>query len=156
MREAGTVHVGGDEEEVLAATAAAHREWPERPFLLFGLQSIADPTRAPAGSHTAWAYTHGPAGDRTADGERVADRVEAQVERFAPGFRDRILARHEVGVPALDQLVFRPLPSLAPYRTPVGGLYLGSAATFPGGAAHGVPGHAAARLALAEARLRRW
>ena len=175
VREAGTVHVGGDEEEVLAATAAAHREWPERPFLLFGQQSIADPTRAPAGSHTAWAYTHGPAGDRTADGERVADRVEAQVERFAPGFRDRILARHVLspadlerrnanlvagdvagGSTALDQLVFRPLPSLAPYRTPVGGLYLGSAATFPGGAAHGVPGHAAARLALAEARLRRW
>ena len=116
-----------------------------------------------------------PAGDRTADGERVADRVEAQVERFAPGFRNRILARHVLspadlerrnanlvagdvagGSTALDQLVFRPLPSLAPYRTPVGGLYLGSAATFPGGAAHGVPGHAAARLALAEARLRRW
>jgi phytoene dehydrogenase-like protein len=101
--------------------------------------------------------------------------VEAQVERFAPGFRDRILARHVMG-PAdlerrdanlvggdvgggsysLDQVLFRPVPSASPYRTPIGGLYLGSAATFPGGAVHGVPGHAAARVALAEARLRRW
>jgi phytoene dehydrogenase-like protein len=99
--------------------------------------------------------------------------MEAQVERFAPGFRDLILARHvqgpsdmearnanlvggDVGAGSyeLDQVVFRPVPSLAPYRTPVRGLYLGSASTFPGGAVHGVPGHAAARLALAEARWR--
>jgi phytoene dehydrogenase-like protein len=101
--------------------------------------------------------------------------MEAQVERFAPGFRDRILARHvlapdelqqrdanlvggDVGAGSytLDQTVFRPLPSLSPYRTPVRGLYLGSASTFPGGAVHGVPGDAAARVALAEARLRRF
>jgi phytoene dehydrogenase-like protein len=98
--------------------------------------------------------------------------MEAQVERFAPGFRERILARHVLGPAdlearnanlvggdvgggsyALDQVIFRPVPSLAPYRTPLRGLYIGSAATFPGGAVHGVPGHAAARLALAEARL---
>jgi phytoene dehydrogenase-like protein len=100
--------------------------------------------------------------------------MEAQVERFAPGFRERILARHVLspgdfqrrnanlvggdvggGSYSLDQVIFRPVPSLAPYRTPVRGLYLGSAAAFPGGAVHGVPGRAAARLALAEARIRR-
>jgi len=98
--------------------------------------------------------------------------MEAQVERFAPGFRERILARHVLGPAdlearnanlvggdvgggsyALGQVLFRPVPSLAPYRTPVRGLYIGSAATFPGGGVHGVPGHAAARLALAEARV---
>jgi phytoene dehydrogenase-like protein len=164
-RGAGTVHVGGSDEEVLGATL-------ERPFLLLGQQSVADPTRAPAGKHTAWAYTHGP---KDADYSGVAEHVEAQVERFAPGFRDLILARHvqspadlqrrnanlvhgDVGAGsyALDQVVFRPVPSLAPYRTPVRGLYLGSASAFPGGAVHGVPGHAAARLALAESRLTPW
>jgi phytoene dehydrogenase-like protein len=142
-----------------------------------GQQSLADPSRAPEGKHTAWAYTHGPhrTVDWTAEQDRHVERIEQQVERFAPGFRDLILARHVMG-PAdlerrdpnlvdgdvgggsysLDQVVFRPVPSLSPYRTPLGGLYLGSAATFPGGAVHGVPGHAAARVALAEARLRRW
>jgi phytoene dehydrogenase-like protein len=146
-RGAGTVHLDGG-----------------GPFAILGQQSLADPSRAPAGKHTAWAYSHDPAAG--------AGGIEAHVERFAPGFRDRILARHvqgpadlerrnanlvggDVGAGsyALDQVVFRPLPSLAPYRTPVRGLYLGSASTFPGGAVHGVPGHAAARLALLERRL---
>jgi phytoene dehydrogenase-like protein len=148
---------------------------PERPFMLLGQQSLADPSRAPAGKHTAWAYTHGPQSlDWGSEQDRHVERMEAQVERFAPGFRDLILARHVLG-PAdlqrrnanlvggdvgggsysLDQVIFRPVPSLAPYRTPLRGLYLGSAATFPGGAVHGVPGRAAARLALAEARVRR-
>jgi phytoene dehydrogenase-like protein len=173
-REAGTVHVGGDEAEVLEATSA-HAALPERPFLLLGQQSLHDPSRAPSGRHTAWAYTHGPQGvDWAAETERHVERVEAQVERFAPGFRDRVLARHVMGPGdlerrdgnltggdvgggsyTLDQTVFRPLPSLSPYRTPVRGLYLGSASTFPGGAVHGVPGHAAARIALTEARVRR-
>jgi phytoene dehydrogenase-like protein len=173
-REAGTVHLGGSAPEVLRATAIRD-DLPERPFMLLGQQSLADPSRAPAGKHTAWAYTHGPQSlDWEAERERHVERMEAQVERFAPGFRDLILARHVLG-PAdlqarnanllggdvgggsytLDQVVFRPVPSLAPYRTPVRGLYLGSAATFPGGAVHGVPGHAAARLALTEARVRR-
>jgi phytoene dehydrogenase-like protein len=176
-REAGTVHVGGSASEVLQATAtasAAGGGLPERPFMLLGQQSLADPARAPAGRHTAWAYTHGlPTVDWQRERERHVERMEAQVERFAPGFRERILARHVLGPAelerrnanlvggdvgggsyALDQVIFRPVPSLAPYRTPVRGLYLGSAATFPGGAVHGVPGHAAARLALAEARVR--
>jgi phytoene dehydrogenase-like protein len=176
-REAGTVHVGGDDTEVQRATTPdPGGALAERPFLLLGQQSLFDRTRAPAGGHTAWAYTHGP---QDADWERgtevMVERVEAQVERFAPGFGERILARHVLGPAdlearnanlvggdvgggsyALDQLVFRPVPSLAPYRTPVRGLYLGSASTFPGGAVHGVPGRAAARFALAEARLRRF
>jgi phytoene dehydrogenase-like protein len=173
---AGTVHVAGGEEEMLATMKRAGEGLPERPFLLLGQQSVADPTRAPAGKHTAWAYTHGP--QRGVDweaelGEHVA-RMEAQVERYAPGFRELILARSVLGPPELerlnaslvggdvgggsyrlDQVVFRPVPSLSPYRTPVDGLYLGSAATFPGGAVHGVPGDAAARAALADARRRR-
>lgn len=175
-REAGTVHVGGSAAEVLTSTALTDDGLRERPFMLLGQQSLADPSRAPAGKHTAWAYTHAPQSgiDWVAEQDRHVERMEAQVERFAPGFRDLILARHVLG-PAdlqrrnanliggdvgggsysLDQMIFRPVPSLAPYRTPLRGLYLGSAATFPGGAVHGVPGRAAARLALAEARLRR-
>jgi phytoene dehydrogenase-like protein len=171
-RIAGTVHVGGDEAEVLEATSASAR-LPERPFMLLGQQTIADPSRAPAGKHTAWAYTHGLHSiDWPAETEAHVERMEAQIERFAPGFRDLILARHVLaprelqrrnqnliggdvggGSYALDQVIFRPVPTLIPYRTPLRGLYLGSAATFPGGAVHGVPGRAAARLALAEARL---
>jgi phytoene dehydrogenase-like protein len=173
-REAGTVHVGGSAAEVLQSTAT-HTGLPERPFMLVGQQSIADSSRAPAGKHTAWAYTHGPHSvDWEAESERHVERMEAQVECFAPGFRERILARHLLGPAelearnanlvggdvgggsyALRQVIFRPVTSLAPYRTPVRGLYIGSAATFPGGAVHGVPGHAAARLALVEARLAR-
>lgn len=173
-REAGTVHVGGPAAEVLRVTAM-RSGLPERPFMLVGQQSLADPSRAPAGKHTAWAYTHGPhAIDWDAESERHVERMENQLERFAPGFRDRVLARHVLrpseferrnanlvggdvggGSYTLDQVIFRPVASLAPYRTPVRGLYLCSAAAFPGGAVHGVPGHAAARLALAEARIAR-
>jgi phytoene dehydrogenase-like protein len=174
-RGAGTVHVGGDEPELLNALQAAHRGLAERPFLLLGQQSLADPSRAPEGQHTAWAYTHGARSmaDRLA-APALVDAIEAQVERYAPGFRDRILARHVLG-PAdlqrrnanldggdvgggsyeLRQAVFRPVPKLTPYATSVRGLYLGSAATFPGGAVHGVPGDAAARALLRARRLRR-
>ena len=174
---AGTVHVGGSEDELVATIAASARGLPERPFLLLGQQTVADPSRAPDGKHTAWAYTHGPqAGvDWARELDRHVERMEAQVERYAPGFRDRILARHVLG-PAglqernrnlvggdvgggtyrLDQVIFRPVPSLSPYRTPLRGLYLGSSAVFPGGAVHGVPGDAAANAALAdESALRR-
>ncbi len=174
VRQAGTVHILGSHPQVLQGTLIAGR-LPERPFMLLGQQSIADPSRAPDGNHTAWAYTHGPISvDWSIERDRQVQRMEEEVERFAPGFRERILARHVLG-PAdlqarnanlvhgdvgggsnsLDQLFFRPLPSLIPYRTPVRGLYLGSAATFPGGGVHGVPGDAAARLALLEARVTR-
>ncbi|WP_205699401.1 NAD(P)/FAD-dependent oxidoreductase [Conexibacter sp. SYSU D00693] len=175
-RRAGTVHVGGEEHEVLRDTEVSGPHLPEQPFMLLGQQTVADPTRAPAGKHTAWAYTHGPQGRGwPKDLEQEVERMEARIEQFAPGFRDRIKARHVMGPDdlfhrdanlhggdvgagsyALDQVVFRPLPSLTPYRTPIRGLYLCSAATFPGGAVHGVPGAAAAKLALSEARLRRF
>jgi phytoene dehydrogenase-like protein len=173
-RLAGTVHVCGPAPEMIAA----HRqlgagELPDRPFVLFGQQSVADPSRAPDGKHTGWGYTRAPRDiDWSQHTDAHVDRVEAQVERFAPGFRDRILARHVMvprdlsarnanlvsgdvggGTYALDQLIFRPVPSLLPYRTPVRGLYLGSASAFPGGAVHGIPGAAAARYALMESRL---
>jgi phytoene dehydrogenase-like protein len=164
-RSAGTVHVGGGESDVRRALACAQTGLPERPFLLLGQQSLADPTRAPEGRHTAWAYTHAPAAGL--DQDLAVERIEAQVERFAPGFRDRILARHVLGPHALaardanlaggdvgggsyrlPQVVFRPVPGLSPYTTPVRGLVIGSAATFPGGGVHGIPGDAAARAAL--------
>ncbi len=172
-RRAGTVHVGGAETEVLDATTNVSG-LPGRPFLLLGQQSLADPGRAPAGKHTAWAYTHGPQTvDWPAEQDRHAERVEAQIERFAPGFRDLILARHLLGPfdlerrdanliggdvgggsYTLDQVIFRPVVKLNPYSTPLRGLYMAGAATFPGGAVHGVPGHTAARLALTRERLR--
>lgn len=172
VRRAGTVHVGGDASEIRHALLEVEAgRMADRPFLLSGQQSIADATRAPEGKHTAWAYTHVP---KVFDLDAAIEAVEAQIERFAPGFRDLVLGRHVLapsgleernanlvggdvggGSYALDQLVFRPLPSLSPYRTPLRGLYLGSASTFPGGAVHGVPGNAAAKAALADARLRR-
>jgi phytoene dehydrogenase-like protein len=173
-RRAGTIHVGGTVAELRAALReVAAGRLPEQPFLLCGQQSIADPSRAPAGKHTAWAYSHTPPGvDWSRERERFADTIERQVERFAPGFRERVLARHilapedlerrnrnlvggDVGAGsyAMDQLVFRPVPSLRPYATPVRGLYIGSASAFPGAAVHGVPGYAAAKAALRGARL---
>ena len=93
-REAGTVHVGGEEAEVLEALSPVGTELHEKPFMLLGQQSLADPSRAPAGKHTAWAYMHGPQEADWANGtERQVERMEAQVERFAPGFRELILAR---------------------------------------------------------------
>jgi phytoene dehydrogenase-like protein len=172
-REAGTVHVGGSTRELLASTSFT-AGLPARPFMILGQQSLADPSRAPAGKHTAWAYARAPQHgvDWSVERARHVQRMEALIERFAPGFRELILARHVLtpadlerrnanlpggdvggGSYALDQLVFRPVPSLVPYRTPLRGLYLGSAATFPGGGVHGVPGRAAARVALAEARV---
>jgi phytoene dehydrogenase-like protein len=169
VRGAGTVHVGGGEAELRRSATTAATGLPDAPALLLGQQSVADPTRAPAGKHTAWAYTHGPARgiDWARETARHVERTEAQVERFAPGFRDRILARHVLGPADLEarnanlvggdvgggsyrlrQVVFRPLPTASPYRTTLRGLFLGSAAAFPGGAVHGVPGDAAARAAL--------
>ena len=154
----------------LGATAA----WPSTRSCSSASRSSPTRRARPAGKHTAWAYTHGPRGvDWERRAPRFAERIEAQVERFAPGFRDRILARHVLspGRPraarreprrrrrrraaatrSTSSSSARCRPS-APYRTPVRGLYLGSASTFPGGAVHGVPGHAAARVALLESRL---
>jgi phytoene dehydrogenase-like protein len=171
---AATVHVGGTFEEIADAEARVDRgQHPERPFVLLAQPSLFDGSRAPAGRHTGWAYCHVPNGS-TVD---MGDRIEAQVERFAPGFRSRILARHAMG-PAdferynasyvggdinggrqdLRQLFTRPVARLVPYATPVAGLYLCSSATPPGGGVHGLCGYWAARAALrglARRRIRR-
>ena len=157
-----TVHLGGTLEEVAAAELAPWEgRTAERPFVLLTQPSLFDPTRAPAGKHTAWGYCHVPNGS-TLD---MTDRIESQVERFAPGFRDLILARHVMtpawveqhnanlvggdingGVLDLSQTVFRPTRRL--YSTPVKGLYICSSATPPGGGVHGMCGYHAARRAL--------
>ena len=175
-RAAGTVHVGGGAKEIARAVAEVELgEWPERPFLLTGSQTVADSTRAPEGKHTAWAYTHTPGLGTPGEVEAHVERMEAQMERFAPGFGARVLGRHvqspadierhnpnlkagDVGAGSysLDQVVFRPVPKLSPYRTPIANLYIGSASAFPGGAVHGVPGNAAARACHADARVRRY
>jgi phytoene dehydrogenase-like protein len=162
--EASTVHVGGTLEEIAAAEAAVWRgEHPERPFVLVCQQSQLDPTRAPPGKHTGYAYCHVPAGS-TVD---VGAQIERQIERFAPGFRERILARHVItpadlerdnpnyvggaitgGVADIFQLFTRPVARLDPYRTPHPRLYLCSASTPPGGGVHGMCGYHAARSAL--------
>ncbi len=175
-RGAGTLHIGGGTRELTEGIAQENLgELPERPFMLAAQPTVADPSRAPEGSHTLWAYTHVPHGvDWQHHAEAHVGRMEAQVERFAPGFRELILGKHvltpgdleirnrnlvggdvNAGSQAPDQLFFRPLPSLSPYRTPLRGLYIGSASTFPGGAVHGVPGDAAARAALTDLKLRR-
>ena len=165
---AATVHLGGALEEVVASEAAPSRGTVhERPFVLFVQPTLFDDSRAPAGKHTAWAYCHVPNG-YTQD---VSDKIERQVERFAPGFRERILARSVIdpadlqrrnanliggdingGMMDLRQVFARPVARLTPYRTPLRGVYLCSASTPPGGGVHGMCGHHAARAALAELR----
>jgi phytoene dehydrogenase-like protein len=168
---AGTVHLGGTAEEIAASerTPWAGRV-SERPFVLLAQPTLFDPSRAPEGKHVGWAYCHVPSGST----EDLAARVEAQVERFAPGFRELILARHartaadlehenrndvggdlNGGAATVGQLLFRPTRSLVPYRTPVGGLYLCSASTPPGGGVHGMGGYSAALVALADLGVRR-
>ncbi|MCX6463558.1 MAG: NAD(P)/FAD-dependent oxidoreductase [Pseudonocardiales bacterium] len=161
---AGTVHLGGTFAEVAAAERdVAQGRHPERPFVLGVQATVADPTRAPAGKHTFWAYCHVPHGS----GVDMTAAVETQVERFAPGFRDRVLARHAMGPAALEahdanevggdiaggaadwrQFVSRPVLARDPWRTPVPGVYLCSASTPPGGGAHGMGGWSAAGRAL--------
>jgi phytoene dehydrogenase-like protein len=164
-RRAGTVHVIGDYAEIsLAERLVAHGVMPERPFVLVGQQYLADPTRSSGGRNPLYAYAHVPAG-YTGDASAA---IESQIERFAPGFRDRILARHVrtttqmethnpnyvggdvvTGANTARQLVFRPRVALNPYTIGVPGVYLCSAATPPGAGAHGMCGYNAAQTALA-------
>jgi phytoene dehydrogenase-like protein len=159
----GTVHLGGSLAEIAASEAAVGRgEVSERPFVILAQASLFDATRAPEGKHTVWAYCHVPNGS-TID---MTDAIESQIERFAPGFRERVLARRAVGPAELEaydanyvggdinsgiadirQLVFRPWPALDPYRLGYG-LYLCSSSTPPGGGVHGMSGWHAARSAL--------
>ncbi len=138
---------------------------PETPFVLVAQPSVVDPTRAPAGQHTLWGYCHVPNGSDV----DMSERIEAQIERFAPGFRDLILARAvrtaaeaekynpnllggdvNGGAMTLRQTAFRPVPRWNPYKTPLAGVYLCSASTPPGGGVHGMCGVAAAEVALRE------
>ena len=170
-RQAGTVHVGGTLEEVATSEAevAAGRH-PERPFCLVAQAGVVDPSRAPDGQHTLWAYCHVPSGSSV----DMTERIEAQIERFAPGFRDLVLARATKtaaeteranpnyvggditgGMATLRQTVFRPTVRWDNYRTSSPGLYLCSASTPPGGGVHGMCGYGAARAALADMSRRR-
>jgi phytoene dehydrogenase-like protein len=154
-RRAGTVHVGGT-VEVLERQTAQRREGrlAEHPFLLVGQQSLADPTRAPAGRHTLWAYSLVPARLRWAqEREALADRYEEEVERHAPGFRELILERAvhgplDVTGGANDLVHVVRRPTLRAHSTPVRGLVLGGASTPPGGGVHGACGANAARAVL--------
>ena len=163
-REASTVHLGGTLEEIAAGEAAMFRgEHPERPYVLLCQQSELDPSRAPEGKHTGYAYCHVPGGS-TVD---MTEAIENQVERFAPGFKDRILARHPMnthdfhrynpnyvggaitgGVADVFQLFTRPVARLDPYTTPNARVFICSASTPPGGGVHGMCGYHAAQSAL--------
>ncbi|MCA1727882.1 MAG: NAD(P)/FAD-dependent oxidoreductase [Actinobacteria bacterium] len=161
---AATVHVGGTLDEISTGeTAVSRGGHPEHPFVLLAQHSLFDASRAPEGKHTVWAYCHVPNGS-TFD---MTERIERQIERFAPGFRDRILAKSTMG-PAdlqrinanhvggdingglqdLRQLFTRPVVRLTPYSTPAKGLYICSSSTPPGGGVHGMCGYFAARAAL--------
>jgi phytoene dehydrogenase-like protein len=163
-RRSATVHVGGTMDEIARAERdVARGSHPERPFVLLAQPSLFDDTRAPTGRHTAWAYCHVPNGSAV----DMTSAVEAQIERFAPGFCDRVLARHTMtssmmerynanyvggdingGLTDLRQFIARPRLSLHPWVTPVDGLYMCSSSTPPGGGVHGMCGWHAAREVL--------
>jgi phytoene dehydrogenase-like protein len=161
---AATVHLGGSLDEITESERQVWRgEHPERPYMILAQQSLFDPSRAPAGKHTAWAYCHVPNGSTRC----MTAEMEAQIERFAPGFRETIVARHiftaadmesynpnyvggdiNSGVQDLAQFFTRPVARRVPYSTPLKGVYLCSASTPPGGGVHGMCGYYAARAAL--------
>jgi phytoene dehydrogenase-like protein len=150
-------------EIVASEDAIAEGRSPQRPYVLVAQQSLFDPTRAPAGKHTLWAYCHVPAGCD----EDMTERIESQIERFAPGFRDLVLARHRFSPAELEQynenyvggdiaggsheglqLILRPAPVPSPYRTSDPRLFICSASTPPGAGVHGMCGYFAAQAAL--------
>jgi phytoene dehydrogenase-like protein len=166
--QAGTVHLGGTLDEIVRSEHdVVNGRHPESPYVLLAQQTLFDPTRAPEGVHAVWAYCHVPNGS-TFD---MSDRIEAQIERFAPGFRDRIVGRHVVtaasmqdhnenyvggdingGAGDIGQLAARPTWSLHPWRTPIDGVWVCSASTPPGGGVHGMGGFHAANDLLAQRR----
>ena len=175
-RRAAVIHVGGELRELAAAAEAGQRgDMPERPAVVVGQHTLFDPSRAPAGQHTLYCYAHVPARYSCSE-EDVAGLVEAQLERFAPGFADTVMARAirnpqqtEAENPSLvdgdlgggtyeldQQLVFRPAPELCRHRTPLRGLYVAGASVHPGGSVQGMGGRSAARALLADRRLRPW
>jgi len=182
----GTVHIADSLDQMTTALQqVGGHTIPAHPFLLMGQMTTADPTRSPAGTESLWAYTHVPQEVRSDGGgdditgvwdhtesERMADRMQGRIEKYAPGFTSRIRARRVLAPPDLErrnanlvggsinggtsdlhqQLVFRPVPGLGRAGTPIRGLYLGSAAAHPGGGVHGAPGANAARAAIAAHR----
>ena len=187
-RRAGTLHLAESVDALTESSSALARGLiPARPFLIMGQQSMTDPTRMPAGAETVWAYTHIPRAMRgDAAGvldapldrsglERIADRMQDEIERLAPGFGTSVRGRHVMGPADLEahnanlaggaigagtsqlyqQLVFRPVPGLGRPETPIRGLYLASASAHPGGGVHGACGANAARVAVAHDRIRR-
>lgn len=164
--QAGTIHIGNTLQEIAASEQATwNGKHAEKPFVLLAQQSLFDSSRAPAGKHTLWGYCHVPNGS-TKD---MTDVIERQIERFAPGFRERILARHvmnteqmeaynpnyiggDINGGAIDitQLFTRPALRYSPYRTSAKGLYICSSATPPGGGVHGMCGYHAARRVLTD------
>lgn len=177
VRRAGTVHIAESLRFLEQATEALERRSvPERPFLVFGQYSMADPTRMPPGAEVAWAYTHVPQGGSWDEPEleTIAGRMEDEIERLAPGFRELIIARSIMGPQELQahnrnlvggalnggtaqlqqQLIFRPVLGNGRPETPIPGLYLASASAHPGGGVHGAPGAIAAQ-ALLHSRWRR-
>jgi phytoene dehydrogenase-like protein len=165
-RQAGTIHIGGTLEEITAAEQqTSDGKHPDKPFVLLAQQSLFDDSRAPAGKHTAWAYCHVPNGST----EDRTEAIERQIERFAPGFRDLILARHTMntqeveaynpnyiggdingGIIDITQLYTRPVITLSPYSTSAKGIYVCSSSTPPGGGVHGMCGFHAAKRAIAD------
>ena len=163
-RKAGTVHIGNTFEEIKAAEQQTWRGGhPDKPFVLLAQQSVYDESRAPKGKHTAWAYCHVPNGST----ENRTEAIENQIERFAPGFKERILAKHTMdslqmedynpnyvggdingGVLDIRQLFTRPALRYSPYKTSAEGLYICSASTPPGGGVHGMCGYWSAKKAL--------
>ena len=163
-RRAGTVHLGNTLEEIAASEEMVSKgKHPDKPFVLLAQQSLFDPSRAPDGKHTAWAYCHVPNGSKM----DMTAHIENQVERFAPGFKDLILERHTInavqmeeynpnyiggdingGIMDAGQLFTRPALRFSPYRTSAREIYICSSSTPPGGGVHGMCGHHAARRAL--------
>lgn len=178
LNDAGTVHVGADHDGLVRWMADLNTATlPEKPFMLFGQMTTADPTRSPAGTESAWAYTHLPRGvSDDASADRLAERVGDVLEEYAPGFGQRVvgtviqrpsdLAATDANLHAgavnggtsqlFQQLIFRPAPGFGRAETPVENVYLGSAGAAPGGGVHGVCGRNAARAALAGDGVRGW
>ena len=185
----GTVHIAHSVDELSIFAAQVNgRTVPSDPLLLMGQMTTTDPTRSPAGTEALWAYCHVPqqprsdAGDGSIAGDwdagdvaRMADRMQGRIERFAPGFADRVIGRRDLGPDEMQardanlyrgalnggtanlyqELVFRPVPGLGRAETAIKNLYLGSSSAHPGGGVHGAPGANAARAAMAHARVRR-
>lgn len=165
LRRAGTVHIGGTDDDINRAETMTYRGHASPdPFVLVGQQSLFDETRAPSGQHTVWAYAHVPNGSRV----DFSDTIMRRIEELAPGFTTTILDSHVLspgdlqrrnpnyvggdisgGAHSAAQLLFRPFPQTNPYTTPIDGVYLGSSSTPPGGGSHGMCGHHAAMTALA-------